>query len=1181
MGKPKRRKQESNRSKRRNLERTIEKGASKTVDTAKELLFKLKYKLVPSQSQPLIDSFSTEQFRFVIGDLLPKTYRDIRTNSGLYARDEYSKELLWYSHLVLRYTKEINLYLSYAGEFERLLLIADYSGAEAVLDKIESEICVSQVSIEKRLLLAEYQSGFKKNKEVLAQIVDTKPKPLTSLLSKYSSIKVEKNQSYIKYQEVIEKLLKSAKDPKMLEYVRYKLDFFSFYHYQYKGFILSAESSSSIIDMYSSMINMMMLTAAETTLDATLQETMTLILRQLTPIQDRRLLLLQFSLGNQTEIKISASDVELSELLETYTVGNYAEAERMSETYLKSNANCFEVYLIYAKSCIQQEKGIGHVFPLESIAAKSIEDIYHILLKNDLTNTSLQRLHKNFNTMGFNQWGTKAYNFFNEQHSLTQPQLDTAALASLNSEVINPGFALSIPEYNAFKDFLEQLTLPGQNDNVITFWRKVGSTLHKVDYQESSNVIEPFRKYLYQAEVKQKIGLHRESLELYETLEQSVFEPQNALVHNKEDIAHGKLLCYLKSKDFNNALELVTNANVDNPNSSIRFRYNILINEIKDTMQEELIGNISTPIFLHQYQRFITPNDLWIAYDNFLAFHDLNFPREIIRIADQFERKRVIYFLKNICKPEVYDSSYLFESQDHLENERIEVCLLLCELDESNVDEYISEISEISRNQLIRQGIKQIDESKIYVDVVGIRKALDKDLFESFNRFLNLKSLPLSQIQKLDTSNDDFLISYLDKNADKTVLEKSAIRITTYSTFEQFRDMFYKIRNMFIASNEYGIDTYLSMRIRHGTLLGELRSVFETFNLITKREDSSDTYQDNQFWLGKDLFASTEIRNSFNEIMASFSSEIDKLSNELKNQKLQISTETKISGGLFDYSITKGEILNLFKQQVDSVVDHNVFFDSAINFLWEKTEVILAKIREEISGPIKSKILSLLSDLSRKLEHLINKSEFAELNELIRDITLCQTEISNKLDKISEWFNRTNNKVINEFFLDLPIDAAKATLKRLDKEYKNFDFKINNLCDIKFEGDTFPHFTYIMQNLLHNILKHSKLSCEELQIDINLLEEEGILTIEISNNISETIKLIDINKKIKKTRKLLKGTHNDERTRKEDGTGYLKIKKTIITDLLREEPQIILADVDEQRQFKTTIKFKITDLEKN
>jgi hypothetical protein len=107
-------------------------------------------------------------------------------------------------------------------------------------------------------------------------------------------------------------------------------------------------------------------------------------------------------------------------------------------------------------------------------------------------------------------------------------------------------------------------------------------------------------------------------------------------------------------------------------------------------------------------------------------------------------------------------------------------------------------------------------------------------------------------------------------------------------------------------------------------------------------------------------------------------------------------------------------------------------------------------------------MVALLNKLLSDIDTLASKNEYPEINEIIRNITSCQTDIKYELDKISEWFRRTNNKSINEFDINLPVDATLTTLKRLFKDYNQIEPNIICNCNIKFEGEYFPHFNYIM-----------------------------------------------------------------------------------------------------------------------
>ncbi|MCZ2222845.1 MAG: hypothetical protein LC122_04360 [Chitinophagales bacterium] len=309
-----------------------------------------------------------------------------------------------------------------------------------------------------------------------------------------------------------------------------------------------------------------------------------------------------------------------------------------------------------------------------------------------------------------------------------------------------------------------------------------------------------------------------------------------------------------------------------------------------------LKSNICTPILFHQYYpQHGTKNLIWISLDNFLTTNNLRFPKELIKNISDFDKVKLIYLLKNVCVQDIYDSSVWFESQDELDNERIELCTILSNLDKDNFEKYISEISEIDRNLLIRKGVKQIDESKIYVDINGLKKSLYKELNENLQRSINLQSLSIDQIKKLDLKENNVLITFYDQDSKGVEQIDSNIKITGYSRFQLFAEMFLKLRDNFIANNEYGLDTYLSMRIRHGTLLGEFRSNFEKYHLITKKENDLK-YKNNLYWENvtendDNLFF------KFNEILSAFSQKIDNVSNDLKNL-IQIKTKIKIYGFL-------------------------------------------------------------------------------------------------------------------------------------------------------------------------------------------------------------------------------------------------------------------------------------------
>ncbi len=1173
----------SNRAKRRKLERDLAKGKTSKGLNNSQLLFNLKYVLNEIQATTLLKTLPKEKVKEVFGNQLPKKYTELRNEISTYPKNDFAKEIFWYTNDFIELHEHVNSFLKMQNTFECNFLAGNYIDARKSLEQIEQIVCVSQWGIEKNLLLGEYETGFKRNKEILTEIIDNQNNQLTNLLSKYQSIRVEKNLSYFKYEEIIQKLINPYKDISAKEYLYFKLDFFNQSIYSNKGFILSIENPSSLIDKYESFIQLILLSLSENDIsDETLDIIKGSLNKLIDVVEDNRIINSLLSLGEKPQINVNNQNLIFLKIIDLYSCGKYDSAINELRLFLPKNANQFDLYEIYIRAIIFSNKEFVNLFNPDTIAGKCLESLYNIFSKNEKTQTSLIQSEKIYNSIGNCTWSYKYFTLIKSEYSVNHDFVNTLKYSSLSSQHFSPSVALYIKDKTTLKYFLTEIK---RTDFFITanLYEQITNVQFNNTITRFSGDIDPFISELYYAKAIQSIGNHDIALEsYYSILNNPNFETIVHQQHSKLEIVYGILTCLLELGNIKDAVVLVARENISNPNFSNKLRSLYLINQLINNDDDEIFQEISTSIFLHQYQININPNDLWITYDNFLSSHGLSYPKEIESIIEKFEINKVVYFLKHICKQEVFDSSYLFETQDELDNERIEICSILTRFDSENFEEYINEISEINRSILIRKGIKQMDESKIYVDVKGIKRSIYKDIKESFDRSLNLLNLSLDQIQKLDLESENVIIPYYGKSSEtkKVEFSDSNIKITSYSRFQQFLDIFYKIRDKFIASNEFGIDTYLSMRIRHGTLLGEIRSVFENNFLVTKKEDNSPNYKNNIYW-NKLKLSSPDIERDFKLILADFSKKIDDISEELKNKKIQIKTERRESEGFFDYSFDDNELLKIFRDRVGAIEDFDEFFEEIINILWERTELNLFKIRDDISENIKPTMVKLLVKLSEDIEILIQKSDYPEVNELIRNITICQTDIKNELDKVASWFKRTNSKTINEFFIQLPIDSTLTTLKRLFKDYNNLGPVLNIDCDVKFEGEFFPHFSYIFQNLLHNVIQHSKLEYTKLKVRIDVKEFENNLSIIIQNNFSETINLDDLNIKIHKTRQSLLQSIDNDRIRAEEGTGYLKIQKTLKSDLSRDSFRIDIDNVDNNRIFKTEINFSITNLQKS
>lgn len=1166
----------SSRSQRRKLERDIDKGKRKQKSVSnKDFITSIKYKLNDEQQDTILKKLKLNNHYNDLFNSKPKSISELRKNGATKLVNNINKEIIWYTKEIIDNSDLINNYLNSKDIFEKSVIQGDYDNASSSLLSIEA-LCYSEWFIENTLLLAEYSIGFKKNKEITSIFLDDSNNSLINLIIKYLSIKVEKDLSYIKYDEIIDNLLRKYNSIGK-DYLIFKLNFFNLKRVENLSLILNLDNSLSVIDKYENLIKIfqiLMSTNIDESLKKLILQKCKIIYQKVKDFRVRNILVKHSELDTFT---LSVSEISFNLILDKYSKGNYEEVIKDIQILLLEDSNVFINYILYCKALLYANVEFNNPFKSNTLGFKILESTFNIISKNKNLYSSILSLNKIISSLSFNSINVEIYSFLLNESNSNNNGINFEDFCKTSSKYITP-LILDIGDnnestrvYNNISNVLKSVTLDFYYDLVFNN-----------DYEEIickyENRVDSFRIYKL---ICKKLNIIQDFENLNKYLNRISTNENNFIKtnisFNKIEITNFKITCLLIEKDYNSLVSLIAEVNIGNNNLSISLKYKEILKLITSNEISELKKNIATSIVLFQYKNIIDENEVWIALDNFLTFYEVNSPSELKTYVNDVDKRFLIFFLKNICVQDIYDSSIWFDNQEALDAERIEVLSYLSEIDKENIEDYFNEISEIDKNILIREGIKQIDESKIYVDTIGLKNSLFKDIEESLQRSLKLQNLSLDQIDKLNLADNNIVVPYFEQTGDIDVLNtdfessKSNIKITSYSRFQHFCDMFYKIRDNFIANNEFGLDTYLSMRIRHGTLIGELRSVFENHFLITKKDSSSENYMENIYW--KKAEYADEIQYELDIILANFSNTIDTLSNHFKNEVIQIKTELKKSEGYFDYSyLANPDLLLLFRDKFGSISETNDFIDEVINELWIRTEQILNKIRSYISKELESLFITELINLNKKIDALfvVNKPY-----ELMRNITTCQTELRNELEKISLWFRRSNNKSINDFQIEIPIYLTITTIKRLYKEFDNIDLKTEIEINCDFKGEYFQHFCYIFQNLIHNILEHSNLDFRDLRIKIKVEEIDNNLHFIFCNNINMEYDLDSLNKKLRDIQeKLDTKSPIGDIIREESGTGYFKIQKTITYDLKCKDYELVIDDIDDKYEFVTKIIIK-------
>ena len=1118
---------------------------------------------------------TTKQLQGLVwGNPLPKNYDELgEVNEipilGIYSNGKIenvslSSELNLVLIGVRKFKYEINLFLRYKEEYEKFLLLGDYDNAELQLTKIENEICYSLWSLENRFVLAELSGKASENKELLSKFNEkNNSKAVTKHLAHYLSLRAEHSLSVNRYYSDLEMSLNSIKDSDTKEafqnYYRFKLTFLNHLDFNNYGEILAVDFSHSIIDRYLSLTKLLTNLLAvssyledeektKVALRSYLQNRINYLLRK---IDDPILYKLKILSG---ETIFPAFDIKRSQLeikiIDNYTSGLYNIAEQELEKLLLQNPAQFDLYILYVRSLIYQRKTFVPIGNKKSIQNDILQDVHKIVsvtTNPDQSVMNLLRIANNI-TSCVVSYGITDFVYFQ-----TKGRKERTLLSRLAYNIANPIVYEVFSDRAVQENFLNMLSEKFPGSITIEFFQE---RLKGMDYLFKYETKIPEGKY--KVELAQKFQENSDYL--------SAINEWEFLIQNYKDTTPiletaiiNLFTCYLNLNQLNKCIDLFVDS----------FFYN---NHIIDKIEVyELLKKIHVNKF-RNIERTINLPILYTIVDadeveTHIAFELFNDHLGVERVSEllnndnfSFSREKFMFFLEYTCSPKVLmHSTFIDNSKDRLE-ERLSIANYIREKNHNNRS-IISEIKSIQNILVIQQGLIDLDESKIYVNEQGIIENELQEFEAIYERFGIISGI--SGNKKLLWLEGGKLTTY--SSQENTGLEK--IEYSNNPVFDIYMELFNAVKDKFLNS-QFGIVAYLSTRIRHGVLVGELRPVFETHNLITLKEGNSARYRRNYHWEFIYQNSSSEQKEQIQILLSDFASKIDGLIFDLIKKHLQVYKPEVNDEGWFNYDFDANE---LWYHSIASISSENFedFVKGIFAVLWERTDSNLELIRNNIQNDILNQFNSYFDELERKVFKQLGEHASEPIRKAIRD---CSTEIQTIIQKISRWFKRSEIKA-SDFNLSELINIVveytnKSTWHKRLQVKKRADFD----CQIKGEYKT--HFADLIRIFLENVLKHSHESVMELDCTIyTSQDEDGNLKITITNEITD-------NSSIEILKSVWSGnTPDTDKLLNEGKSGYHKAFKILTSDLRSPKSTCLTTNISEDgNEFTVILSINIEDL---
>ena len=1058
--------------------------------------------------------------------LFPRTIHDMCSNK-IVINTEINMEYLrsYYIKVFSEYSSYIERYILLKEQYEKYLFSEQYREALHIIDSIEEQLGLSVWSISKKMLLFDKIEGLEKHKRYLSELQSKADNNIIlSTLFELESYFAESNTSYSAYKKRLESYNDILQENYIIrQYLDFKFNVEREYEHEEVKVAFMFDSQLSIVDMYETFVLAEQLMFAEGIKS-----------RERLEIKDFRLC----NLGLIEEPgKIGTQRNENYDLLELYTCGEYQQYIEKCEQYLVAAPQDFQCIILLVKSYIFLQKEMKCTNSLY----KWIYDVYSL---NGNEIEAIQELFAYLKVVRFTSWEYKIIGFIARKTTMSQ-RWKMSFLSMINDICLSPNIVNSEYFRGNEREFLASFADIAPITSELYLYRLGIGGFPK-------EVLDDNRSLFFKTD--QLIEANRDQ-EALDTLAK-VVRVEN---YYQERILHRKIKIYEHKGDYLAEVTCITNAVLQNNNLQKRIDLQQVLINVNAHLSKDIKRDIHYVVFVY----LCMPSDYnkqRIAYSNYMDYNNFKSIADIVNYEK--DRTVLVAFLSNVCVQRILKRDIILNAGGNKADElRVEILKTLIELDEENKKKYYAEITAITKQKSIKDRIKQINQSRIFVDVDNIKKENELTLREDFNRYLAMRDLD-EELVSYDIYSEDY-VSELRK-----IVDEMNEKIKTSAVYSQkmiiLKGIITTITEEFLFNEKYGLNTFLSSRIRHGYCKKQLTTVFQEYNLLSKkRKNNSDEYLINEYWDGvlpEEAEGSTKIK----EYLSKFTLSIEKKVEDIKKNWLSIKYRDQENESILDYTFCVNKCLLIDK---DNIIDFNTFYDEIIELLWKYTLNHFSVLREKIQVELLAFFQNELTQLAENVGKISDVSVKDEVKTICNNINLCKSKIGGTTKEFANVFEKRDVSYLDFSMTDV-IDTCIEIITKLNGNMASV--KLSRKIDdaALYKGENFPYFVDAINILINNALEHSGIQdLSELELAINIekeqdaevlgllkeefdkkkirLENMDFLKLSISNNLSKDIDVQELQRKIAEIFDKTKDTETVKKySQSEGGTGLYKLYKT-------------------------------------
>lgn len=1064
-----------------------------------------------------------------------------------YYPDSMENEIKWLIYQVKRNKHKLSLFVNYRDQIESLILLGDYDKANQTLDQAYKDFGESLWYYEMKLIILNQQERHGEVYSLLTQINQSQKDLKTGYvplllyyINKRSVVDVPAYDFDMTLQNRMKRNITEFQKDRQY-YFLFKLNMYQSLDSAEKSTNFLMDSTNSLVDRYLFLVNVLKTVFAKEENQRSVYAVFAYTLYNYT--KDKSLY--QFMAYSGAELPEDYYNKLFIDIIDKYYIGDYDKVCELCKRHIQNYDIRFDVVKFYCRSLVSKKLPFTPITEIEnSLLNKIAKNLYNVMAGCNDCNYVYELYKLNKNIYSFNLASALDYYIKEER---TEPA--NKILGLIESRTFDPYVCKLFNSEEQAEYYLKKGKEKFPESVVLSYNLKKlkGETTEEegiVDYiRKIDNAQILFNKHDYMGciEVMNDVLLtNSDCTPIIQTAVKSIYES------------------YVNLGKVPSAINFYVKWLVENDRYVTKISTDTLIERIKESNYNDLRLSINLVIFVLKNAQQQTDRVFIVEqYSNYKEFSTIE------SLIEDIKNKSVALqecLLTELLDEEFYNvSDYVQSTKDILEMQNL-VIQRLIELDTSNKNDYEEYSKMVSQQMIVYSGIEKMDDSKIYADIPSIIKYETDDARRLFEQFALQK--------KLETNQETLYLFYDPTKERNESSQKASLGMAYYVTDDSLKEislqLFQSICTPYLKS-KFGIGAYLSARIRHGVIDGQLQSGFLEREILLLT--SGNQYIPSRYW-NINYGLTQDDSQKLHAALTLFSKGLDDIIRKYKDEVLQIKLNDN-DKGLFDYRFADDEdVCYYVRCSYGTGCDFEKFCYNLTSMLNTKTNENLAIIKRDIQNRLKPSILNLTDNLLKSVHGYRNQQFETDFRERVED---AKRDIETRLLKMTNWFNITESK-LEDFNIPNHIlvvwnivckmyPRVNCTLRRTSN--------IDALTPIVLKGEFNVHVSDLFWIFFSNMIKHSK---DERNKTFSISHElkGNVLTLKMQNEFEGDEEACN-----RKIRSLI---NSMELVDKENGSGLAKSQKIVKYDLKCNKNEVVV--LVKNGKCYSTISIDLTPLKK-